>query len=113
MILFGYLRVSTVEQASQGDSLDTQRQQIVGYAMMKGWAVSDVFVEAGVSGSVPLADRPEGRRLLAVVKPGDVIVTPKLDRMFRSASDALGTLEELKEQGIGLHMLDLGGDVCG
>jgi putative DNA-invertase from lambdoid prophage Rac len=33
--------------------------------------------------------------------------------MFRSASDALGTLEEMKEQRISLHMIDLGGDVCG
>lgn len=113
MKVLGYARVSTSEQASSGDSLDTQRSQITGYAMMKGWQLSDVFVEAGVSGSVPLAERPEGVRLLAAVKPGDVIVTPKLDRMFRSASDALGTLEELKEQQVGLHMLDLGGDVCG
>ena len=111
--VFGYIRVSTAEQASNGDSLDTQRQQIIGYAMMKGWQVSDFFVEGGVSGSVPLADRPGGCRLLAAVKPGDVVVTPKLDRMFRSASDALATLEEMKDQGVGLHMIDLGGDVCG
>jgi hypothetical protein len=29
--------VATAEQANNGDSLDTQRQQITGYAMMKGW----------------------------------------------------------------------------
>src|ERR1700739_2945387 len=81
--------------------------------MMKGWQISEFFVEAGVSGSVPLADRPEGRRLLSSLQPGDVIITAKLDRAFRSAADALGTLEELKDQGIGLHMIDLGGDVCG
>jgi putative DNA-invertase from lambdoid prophage Rac len=51
--------------------------------------------------------------MVAAVQAGDVIITPKLDRMFRSASDALGTLEEMKEQGVGLHMIDLGGDVCG
>jgi putative DNA-invertase from lambdoid prophage Rac len=111
--VLGYLRVSTAEQASNGESLDTQRQQIIGYAMMKGWSVSEFFIEGGVSGSVPLADRPEGRRMVAAVQAGDVIITPKLDRMFRSASDALGTLEEMKEQGVGLHMIDLGGDVCG
>ena len=111
--VFGYLRVSTAEQASNGESLDTQRQQIIGYAMMKGWSVSEFFIEGGVSGSVPLADRPEGRRMVAAVQAGDVIITPKLDRMFRSASDALGTLEEMKDQGVGLHMIDLGGDVTG
>jgi putative DNA-invertase from lambdoid prophage Rac len=113
MRVFGYCRVSTAEQASNGDSLDTQRQQITGYAMMKGWTVAEFFIEGGVSGSTPLADRPEGKRLLETAKAGDVIITPRLDRAFRSASDALGTLEELKADGIGLHMIDLGGDVCG
>jgi putative DNA-invertase from lambdoid prophage Rac len=111
--VFGYCRVSTAEQASGGLSLETQQQQITGYAMMKGWTVAEFFIEAGVSGSVPLADRPEGQRLLTTLQPGDVVITAKLDRAFRSAADALGTLEQLKDDGIGLHMIDLGGDVTG
>jgi putative DNA-invertase from lambdoid prophage Rac len=113
MKVFGYSRVSTAEQSERGDSLDTQAQQIRGYAMIKGWELAEIFVERGVSGSTPLADRPEGARLLASVLKGDAIVTPKLDRMFRSASDALGTLEAVKDQGVSLHMIDLGGDVTG
>ena len=70
-------------------------------------------VERGVSGSIPLADRPEGRRMLATVGQGDAIVSAKLDRAFRSAADALAVLEELKDQGISLHLIDLGGDVTG
>ena len=111
MRVFGYCRVSTTEQANGGLSLDTQRQQITGYAMMKGWSFAEFFIEAGVSGSVPLADRPEGQRLLTALQPGDVIITAKLDRAFRSAADALGTLEQLKEDKVALHMIDLGGDV--
>jgi len=113
MKVYGYCRVSTAEQANSGLSLDTQKQQITGYAMMKGWAIAEFFVEAGVSGSVPLADRPEGERLLATLQSGDVVITAKLDRAFRSAADALGTLEQLKDDSIGLHMIDLGGDVTG
>ncbi|MER9603407.1 recombinase family protein [Mesorhizobium sp. M0243] len=113
MQVFGYVRVSTAEQAANGDSLETQKAKITGYAMMQGWTVGEIFVEAGVSGSVPLADRPQGERLLAAAGKGDMIITPKLDRMFRSASDALGTLELLKEEGTGLVMIDLGGDVTG
>ena len=64
--------------------------------MMQGWEIDARFIDAGVSGSVPLADRPEGKRLIEAVGPGDVIITPKLDRMFRSASDALVTLDEPK-----------------
>jgi putative DNA-invertase from lambdoid prophage Rac len=113
MRIFAYLRVSTAEQAGNGDSLATQRQQVTGYAMMRGWPEPECFTDAGVSGSVPLAERPEGKRLLQAVEKGDVIITAKLDRAFRSAADALGTLEEMKDQGVGLHMIDLGGDVCG
>lgn len=32
--------------------------------------------------------------------------------MFRNAKDALVTLEALKEKGVSLHFIDLGGDVC-
>lgn len=111
MRVFGYVRVSTLDQAANGDSLETQKAKIAGYAMMQGWEEPQIFVEAGVSGSVPLADRPQGKALLEASGKGDVIITPKLDRMFRNAADALTTLEELKEQGTGLVMIDLGGDV--
>jgi hypothetical protein len=40
-------------------SLETQRQQITGYAMIKGWTVAEFFVENGVSGSVPFASAPK------------------------------------------------------
>jgi putative DNA-invertase from lambdoid prophage Rac len=113
MRVFGYSRVSTAEQVDEGVSLDTQRQQIAGYAMIKGWQVDEVFEERGVSGSIPLADRPEGKRLLAAIGKGDVVVSAKLDRAFRSAADALTVLEELKDQSVGLHLIDLGGDVTG
>jgi putative DNA-invertase from lambdoid prophage Rac len=111
--VFGYCRVSTTEQADEGASLAAQQQQITGYCMMKGWQVAEFFIERAVSGSVPLADRPEGQRLLAAAGKGDIIVTAKLDRAFRSAADALAVLEEFKDQGIALHMIDLGGDVTG
>jgi putative DNA-invertase from lambdoid prophage Rac len=113
MRVFGYSRVSTSEQADEGASLAAQQQQIAGYSMMKGWTIAEHFVERGVSGSTPLADRPEGHRMLATVGKGDAIVTAKLDRAFRSAADALAVLEEMKDQGVALHMIDLGGDVCG
>jgi DNA invertase Pin-like site-specific DNA recombinase len=111
--VFGYCRVSTVQQADEGESLEVQQRTIAGYATMHGLQVEQVFVEPGVSGSKPLADRPQGGALLAVLRPGDVVITPKLDRMFRSALDALDVLGKLKKAGVSLHMIDLGGDVTG
>lgn len=113
MTVFAYTRVSTDRQASEGESLDVQERTVAGYAMMHGLTVNRVFSERGVSGSKPLADRPEGAALLGALQAGDVIITPKLDRMFRSASDALANLDAMKRKGVSLHMIDLGGDVTG
>ena len=113
MAAYGYTRVSTGRQADEGESLAVQDRTLAGYAMMHGLVVARTFVEAGVSGSVPLGERPQGKALLAVLRRGDVVITPKLDRMFRSAHDALTVLADLKDAGISLHMIDLGGDVTG
>jgi putative DNA-invertase from lambdoid prophage Rac len=104
MTTYGYARVSTVKQVDEGESLDVQQRTIAGYALMHGMKIDKTFIERGVSGSKPLADRPQGAALLAAIKPGDIIITPKLDRMFRSALDALDVLSKLKERGIALHM---------
>ena len=75
-------------------SLDAQRQQIAGYAMMKGWRVAEHFVERGVSGSIPLANRPEGARLLSTIGKGDVVAyagpTAPSARPRSCAGDARG-----------------------
>jgi DNA invertase Pin-like site-specific DNA recombinase len=113
MRVFGYTRVSTGRQAADGESLDVQQRQLDGYAMQRGWALHRVFREEGVSGSVPLAERPQGAELLAAVRAGDTIVSAKLDRVFRSALDALRMVEELQRRRVSLHLLDLGGDVSG
>jgi putative DNA-invertase from lambdoid prophage Rac len=109
----GYCRVSTVRQAAEGESLDVQRRQIEGYALMHGLALDDVVVEEGVSGSVPVAERPAAGPLFTRLGKGDVVIAPKLDRLFRSALDALKVVEDLKKRGVALHLLDLGGDISG
>ena len=113
MTVYGYTRVSTGRQASDGESLDVQERQIEGYAMQHDWTVARVFIERGVSGSKPLSERPEGAELLGVLAAGDICITPKLDRMFRSALDALDVLKRLQARRVHLHMIDLGGDVTG
>jgi putative DNA-invertase from lambdoid prophage Rac len=113
MAVYGYVRVSTTRQAEEGESLDVQERQIAGYALMNGLMVDRMFTERGVSGSAPLASRPQGAVLLDVLKPGDTVITAKLDRAFRSALDALDVLSKLKKANISLHMIDLGGDVTG
>jgi DNA invertase Pin-like site-specific DNA recombinase len=113
MAVYGYARVSTSRQASEGESLDVQHRQIEGYAHMHGLTLDDVIVEEGVSGSVPVVERLKSGELFARLKKGDVVIAPRLDRLFRSALDALTTVEDLRQRGVSLHLLDLGGDISG
>jgi DNA invertase Pin-like site-specific DNA recombinase len=107
------VRVSTARQASDGESLEVQQRQIKGYADMHGLALTDVLVEEGVSGSAPIDTRPVGGPLLARLQTGDGVIAAKLDRMFRSALDALQVVERLRAASVKLHLLDLGGDIAG
>jgi DNA invertase Pin-like site-specific DNA recombinase len=113
MAVYGYCRVSTARQASEGESLDVQRRQIEGYAHMHGLTLRGVTIEQSVSGSIPVQERPKGGPLFAKLRKGDVVIAPKLDRLFRSALDALQVVEDLRKRGVGLHLLDLGGDISG
>ena len=112
MAVWGYARVSTVRQSEEGESLDVQQRTMAGYALIRGMQIDRVFVERAVSGSIPFRERPLGAELLALAQPGDAIITARLDRMLRSALDALDVLAQLRDRGIALHMVDLGGDVA-
>jgi putative DNA-invertase from lambdoid prophage Rac len=112
MAVYGYVRVSTARQVEEGLSLEVQRRQVEGYALMHGLALDRVFVEEGVSGSVPLAERPAGGELVRLLKRGDAVIAAKLDRAFRSALDALQVVREFRERGVALHLLDVGGDIA-
>jgi DNA invertase Pin-like site-specific DNA recombinase len=111
--VYGYCRVSTQSQSQSGLGLEEQERMIRGRAMENGWTLEHIFVDAGVSGSIALAARPEGARLLQVLQPGDQVIAAKLDRVFRSALDALETIEAFKRRKISLWLLDLGGDCSG
>lgn len=115
MAVFGYVRVSTVQQANEGDSLEAQIKQVTSYASSRGLELDEgsVYVERGISGGLEFNSRPEGSKLLEVIQSGDILIFPKLDRGFRNTRDALNTLHLLKERNCSVHSIDLGGDVTG
>jgi putative DNA-invertase from lambdoid prophage Rac len=55
-------------------------RQIEGYALMHAMHVDEVFVEEGVSGSIPVQERPAGTAVFAKLAESDAIISPKLDR---------------------------------
>lgn len=113
MKTYGYVRVSTLQQANEGESLETQLRQIKSYSELKGYSIprENLITERGVSGSLEFEKRPEGAKLFASLERGDILIFSKLDRAFRNTRNALNTLHELKERGVSVHFIDLGGDV--
>ncbi|MFA4917338.1 MAG: recombinase family protein [Syntrophales bacterium] len=106
-----YIRVSTLEQSTQGVSLEAQEERLRAYCAMAKLEVVAMIREEGVSGAKPLSARPGGTELLAIVGTMKVghIVALKLDRLFRDAADALHQSRAWDKSGIALHLVDMGG----
>lgn len=88
--LVGYARVSTRLQDHQ---LQLDALERAG--------VDRVFHEKGSS----VGARPQLQRALASLRPGQVLVVYKLDRLARSLKDLLQVLERLERLGCGLRSL--------
>jgi site-specific DNA recombinase len=104
-----YTRVSTDEQSRHGYSLGQQQHQLTEYAREH---YSDrecvLWAEPGVSGSIPLDQRKQGREMVAALRAGDVLLVTKLDRIFRNTLDALTRVKHFAERQIAVVVLDIG-----
>ena len=109
-----YVRVSSQKQAEEGVSIAAQIKRIKEYAKFKGISLKDeeILIEKGVSGGIPLWERPMGGKLKRMLNSGNYehVITMKLDRMFRLVSDMLATVDELNAAGFALHMVDFNGE---
>ena len=105
----GYIRVSTGEQADSGAGLDAQRVAIRAACETKGWTLTRIEEDAGVSGAKTAAGRPAFSRALATVQAGDaeVLVAAKLDRFSRSVPDFGLLIERAKRERWALAALDI------
>src|SRR6516164_9822710 len=109
---FGYIRVSTDEQADSGLGLEAQRQRIRAFCEMTGLHLAEIYEDPGLSGGKPLATRQAGSRLLADArKTRPIVVVAKLDRLFRSVADAANTIADFDRKGIELIAISEGFDM--
>ncbi len=98
-IIYGYARVSTRGQARDGNSLDAQKLQL------QEAGAETVFSDAFTGTK---AERPELKKLLDKIQPGDTLIVCKLDRIARSASQGSELIEQLLQSGVTVHILNMG-----
>ncbi|WP_244937344.1 recombinase family protein, partial [Methylobacterium crusticola] len=91
-MLIGYARVSTTDQ-----NLDLQRDALASAGCTRTFEEK----KSGKAGS----KRPEFEAALAYLRPDDVLVVWKLDRLGRSLVEMMRTIDTLRRQGVHFRSL--------
>ena len=106
----GYVRVSTQEQATNGVSLDAQRDKLRAYYKLNSIKLIDIKADEGYSGST--LDRPALQAARQMLRRGraNTLLVVKLDRLSRSLRDVCTLVDELFSQERN-HLLSLCGMV--
>jgi site-specific DNA recombinase len=110
MKAIGYIRVSTVGQATEGVSLDAQRARITAAAAAAGLELVAIHADEGVSGK--RADNRPGlaAALDAACRSKGTLIVYSLSRMSRSVSDTLSIVARLEKAQAGFQSLTEGID---
>lgn len=99
---YGYVRVSTTEQAEHKTSLKQQEADIEAYCLNNGLELVEVFKEPGISGGD--WSRPEFGRMLLLATgddhPVDCIVACDMARLARDVEFAITTQGQLQRAGV-------------
>src|SRR6266436_4963909 len=90
-MIFGYARGSTAGQDQNGQ-----------VRQLKAAGCEKVFREK-ITGTT--ADRPQLRALMKKLAPGDVVITPAVDRLSRDTTDLLIIAREMQKAGAGIRSL--------
>lgn len=103
-LALGYIRVSTIEQADKGASLDAQRAALTAEAERRGW---DLRIVADEGVSAKTMNRPALQDALQQLDAGkaDHLMAIRLDRVSRSVADFAGLLDRAHRRGWGLVLL--------
>ncbi|KGE18485.1 recombinase family protein [Paenibacillus wynnii] len=96
MRVAGYVRVSTDEQAEQGNSLFEQQERMTAYCRAMNWESPTFFIDDGYSAKN--LKRPAVDRLVKEVSQQkfDVVLNTKLDRLCRNLLDLLQTVSHFQ-----------------
>ena len=113
-IAFGYGRVSTAKQGLSREAQTETVQRAAEYHT--GGTASEMFFDDDISGSIPFAERPSGRLLLAAVKAAiaagacPTIIITKVDRLGRDTVDVSQTVTLFESLGARIVFLDINVD---
>jgi site-specific DNA recombinase len=98
-----YPRVSSEEQRDR-ETIEIQEEFLEQHCNLYELEVAEIYKDDGVSGTIPLHERPKGRRLLEDARAGkfDTVLVYKLDRLGRSLLVIVDAHDRLQQAGVAL-----------
>lgn len=97
-----YIRVSSLKQVDEGNSLETQEKQVKAFAQSQGYVLAHIFREEGQSAKTDR--RPVLLQMLkhcASKKAAvNVVIIPKIDRLARNVMDYANIKMRLQKHGV-------------
>ena len=96
-----YCRVSTIEQAEEGYSIDEQQRLLIEYANKMGYEIYKCYSDRGISGK-NIKNRPALKELLKDADEGkfEIVLTWKINRVARNMLNLLEIVDMLDKRGI-------------
>ena len=96
MTIYGYARVST-----RGQELEIQLEKLKEVGIEKKNIYSEKFTGTTTK-------RPQFTKLVKKLKPHDILVVTKLDRLARNTREALNIIEPLMASDVAVRVLNIG-----
>jgi len=98
-----YIRVSTLDQAREGYSLDVQEKTLRKWCADRKHIVNDLYSDKGISGK-DMDHRPDMMRLMKDAQDNkfDMVIFWALSRFTRSVSDLYTTMEKFQKWNISM-----------
>lgn len=97
-----YVRVSTIHQSEEGESLDEQVRTLQSFCGYRKWQDVTVYREEGFSGKD--LNRPAFQRMMADIHKGNIntVIVKKIDRLSRSIIDFENLYKKYQENNVDL-----------
>lgn len=98
--VYGYCRVSTLKQSTEGNGLDVQEKEI-----LEKYENANIRKEQFTGTTV---ERPIFKSVINELESGDMLVVTKLDRLARNTVEGIEIVQQLFKKGVSVHVLNVG-----
>ena len=101
-----YCRVSTDDQAERG-TIESQVEYAEKYCELNQIAIVKIYKDDGITGTIPLQERPAGAELIADAKAGlfSTLLVFKLDRLGRVTRIIINAIYDLEQYNVKLKSM--------